>query len=702
MKYRIEHELPGRIRLRCAPESFSQQTAPAVAALMETQAGVTGVKASWRTGSLLIHHDGDHRSNILMAVEIIDQQYINSLGDEVIDNIPRPPSLSESVLSVLGGALFRAMLPAPLRMVATLWRALPVLGSGINSLWNLNLDVNALDASAVGVSLLRRDFSTAGTIMTLLALGSVIEDCTRRQSREGLARSLALQIDQVWIREEGLDRQIPFSSLQIGDAVVVRAGSVIPVDGLVIDGEGMVNQASMTGESVSVHRVAGLSVYAGTVLEEGELLVSVVALHSDTRLQQIVQLIDESEALKAGVQSRAEHLADAIVPYSFLLAGVTWLLTGNLLRASAALMVDYSCAIKLATPLAILSAMKEGARDGVLIKGGKFLEALADADTIVFDKTGTLTVSEPTVVEIIPFGNRSARNVLKVAACLEEHFPHSLARAVVRKAEEEGIEHREEHAEVEYAIAHGIVSRLHGKRVIIGSAHFVFDDEGVPCSEKQRQIIEEKGQHYSLLFLTMDNRLAGLICLDDPLRPEARQIVSQLKNLGIKKSVMLTGDSKRVAAHVASQLNIDEYHAEVLPHEKTEFINQLIDEGHKVLMVGDGINDSPALAAATAGISLSTGADVAQEVADIVLVNPDLQGLVKARSLGTGVLQRISENYQLIVGVNSQLLILGLGGLISPAFSALLHNLATIAASLRSLRPFEAPQGKRKELPPCR
>jgi Cu2+-exporting ATPase len=474
--------------------------------------------------------------------------------------------------------------------------------------------------------------------------------------------------------------------LRIGDLVVVRAGSVIPVDGTVSEGSAMVNQSAMTGESEPVHRAPGLSVYAGTVVEEGELVVRVTAFDSETRLHKIAEMIDESEELKAAIQNRAEKMADAIVPYSFLLAGGIYLWTRDATRATAALLVDYSCAIKLATPLAILSAMREGARRGALVKGGKFLEALAAADTVVFDKTGTLTVSAPSVAKVIPFGGNTRDMVLRTAACLEEHFPHSIARAVVKQAEKEGLSHREEHSTVEYAVAHGIASRLRGEKVLIGSAHFVFEDEGVACAPDQQEVVDREAERYSVLFLAIGGKLAGILCIEDPLREDAFDIVKRLHEVGITRVVMLTGDNFHVAKNVAEAIGIDEVQAQLLPADKTRVVKRLKNTG-KVVMVGDGVNDSPALAAADVGVAMCGGADIAQAVADVILSENRLHALVDVRKLGIGVMEKIYRNYAFIIGANSLLLALGLSGAITPTTSALLHNLATIGASVYSLTP---------------
>ncbi|MDR1048289.1 MAG: heavy metal translocating P-type ATPase [Synergistaceae bacterium] len=693
MRFSVESELPGRLRLRCPRGSFTRGEGNVIGALLETQPGVTKAAASHRTGGLLIRYEGDVRASVLRAVELLDETFYGSIDGSALAPAPEA-SLGSSLASLCGGMALRALLPGALRRAAVFFRALPLIGRGLRSLWReTRFSVSVLDASAVGVSMLRRDFRTAAVITTLLALGDLLESWTRRTSRESLTGSLALGIDSLWVRRDGEERRIPLSELRVGDLAVIRAGSVIPVDGVVAEGDAMVNQASMTGEPEPVHRTPGLSVYAGTAVEEGELTVRVTAFDSETRISRIARMIDESETLKAEVQNRAEQMADAIVPYSFFLAGLIYLWTRDAARATAALLVDYSCALKLSTPLAILSAMREGAQRGILVKGGKFLEALAEANTVVFDKTGTLTVSVPSVAKIVPFGDYTREDVLRTAACLEEHFPHSIARAVVRRAEKEGLSHREEHSTVEYAVAHGIASRIPafpgnvpGERVLLGSEHFVLEDEGVACAPGQREIAEREAERHSVLFLAAGDRLAGILCVEDPLREDARGVVERLRAEGLERVAMLTGDNSRVAGHVAEALGIGEVHSQLLPEDKTKIIGGLKRLG-KVVMVGDGINDSPALAAADVGVALRESADIAREAADVVLTENRLHALVDARRLGAGTMRKIKRNYAFIVGANSILLALGLGGALSPAKSALLHNLATVAAGLYSLVP---------------
>ena len=691
MEYTIEHQIPGRMRLRCPSGSFSQSEAYAIAAILETQSGVLEARASHRTGSLLIRYSEGHRDEVLKAVDLLDRSFYGQIDGAALASAPGE-SIGKSLASVFVGLAVRALMPRIIRSTLTIFRAMPLLRKGLHSLLaRRQVNVSVLDASAVGVSLMRRDFRTATVITTLLTLGDMLEEWTHKRSQESLGDSLTLKVDQLWIRRDGCEVQIPMKELAIGDCVVVRTGSVIPVDGVVVDGDAMVDQSAMTGESTAIRRTPGLSVYAGTLVEDGELAVRVTAFDSDTRIHRIAAMIDESEGLKAEVQSRAERMADAIVPWSFLLAGGIYLLTGNAVRAVSALLVDYSCAIKLATPLAILAAMREGLKHGVLIKGGRFLEAIASAETFVFDKTGTLTVSTPSVVEVVPFAGYDRDEVLRTAACLEEHFPHSLARAVVRQAELEALLHKEKHSTIEYIAAHGIVSHIGTDRVLLGSAHFVFEDMGLAPSPEQQAIIERKRGERSMLYLAIGDRLAGFLCIEDPLRQDAAETIRRLHDTGVKRVVMLTGDNPYVARAVAGRVGVDETMAQLLPEDKTRLVKRWKQEGGSVVMVGDGINDSPALAAADVSIAMRSGADITQAVADIVLTDNRLTAIADARLLGARVMQKIRRNYAFIVGANTLLLALGTGGAITPGAAALLHNLVTLGAGAFSLTPLLPP-----------
>ena len=688
MEFSIVHELPGRIRLRAAKGAFNKKNEAAIETLLEAQRGVKKVKASALTGSILIYFDEPYRGRVLSAAALLTKDIYDDSELYALSRDSAVPSLMGSIALMAARSVLRMMLPFPLRRAVSVMRSLCFVRRGLHSIFvRRKIDVAVLDASAIVSAMARSDFTSAGVVMTLIRLGDLLGSWTEQKSKEDLAKTLALRTERVWLKRGGEEIEVPFAEVVKGDLIIVRAGSVIPVDGRVVEGEAVVNQSSMTGEALGIVRRTGHSVYAGTVVEEGMIVVEAIEIGNATRISRIIKVVEESEERKASIQGRSEHLADSIVPFNFMLAGLIYLATRDPLRASSALMVDYSCAIKLATPLAILASMREGVKHGILIKGGKYLEALAAADTVVFDKTGTLTVAEPKVVKVIPLNGYRRDEALKLAACLEEHFPHSIAKAVVCKAEEEELRHAEEHAEVEYAVAHGIASSLSGKRVIIGSAHFVFEDEGIEISEKEKKIIDEESGHYSLLYLAVGNRLAGIICIADPLRAEAAPVVAELRREGIKRIVMLTGDCKKAAENAASKLGITEFRHEMLPVEKSQYVEALAGQQKGVIMVGDGVNDSPALSAANAGVSMRSGADIAQEVADVVLLENNISPLTDAVRIGRRTMSKINRNYCFIVCANSLLLALGLGGYISPALSALLHNLSTVGASAYSLSP---------------
>lgn len=683
MDYTIVHELPGRIRLHTPRGSFSQNEERAVGALLETVKGVKSAKASWRTGSVLIYFDGGKRAEVLAAVTAMTREHF---GD--IDFGERRQPLAAIIMKTALISALRLMLPGRVRGALCLWRAIPFLKRGAHALVALRrLNVSVLDAAAISSAMARKDFTTAGVIMTLMNMAETMEAWTQCRSKEDLAESLALRVDRVWVMRGGAEAEIPFSELVPGDLLVIRAGSVIPADGRVISGEAVVNQSSMTGEPLGIARRAGASVYAGTAVEEGEITVEVTAVGVGTRINKIIEVIEESESRKACVQGHAERLADSIVPFNFLLAGLVYLRTRDPGRAASAVMVDYSCAIKIATPLAILSAMREGVKRGVLIKGGRFIESLAAADTVVFDKTGTITEAEPRVAKVVPFGGRTREDVLRLAACLEEHFPHPIARAVVRKAEEEQLRHEEEHADVKYAIAHGIASSLRSEKTIIGSRHFVFDDEGAVMTEEQKKTAAEEASRYSLLYLAIGGFLAGIICIEDPIRRDAPGIVAELRKEGVSRIIMLTGDGRWAAEKAAAETGITETCSEMLPQDKAASVASLKAEGRRVVMIGDGINDSPALSEAEVGVTMKNGADIAQEVADVILLDDKLSGLISARRISVRAMRKIRTNYAAIVGINTLLILLGLKGSVTPRASAILHNLTTLGACLYGMSP---------------
>ena len=585
--------------------------------------------------------------------------------------------LSKMIFKRLMGRLF---LPIPIKNALTIFRALKYVSGGLDSLTSFRVDVALLDGAAVAGSLLLKQYQPASSMMFLLSISDELEDYTLQKAKSTLKDSLALNIDTVWIiGEDGEEKQCPVVDIDKGDKIKVHMGDVIPVDGKVIEGEGMVNEASMTGEPLAVHKRPGKTVHAGTVIEEGNLIVEVYSMNKETRLNKIIDLIENSEELKADTQSKAEKLADSIVPYSFIATALTYLITGNPTKVLSVLMVDFSCAIKLTTPLSIISAMREASDNRMMIKGGKFLENYANADTIVFDKTGTLTNATPKVVDVIPMSKRYTRDeILTMAACIEEHFAHSIAAAIVKQAEKEGLKHEEDHSEVEYIVAHGIATEYDGKRAVIGSKHFLFDDEKVKITKTQDKKVNKAAKEHSVVYLAIDGKLEGIICIDDPVREEAKYVIEELKSLGIENIVMLTGDSESGAKAASKALGITEYRSQVLPEDKSRIVEEFKDEGKTVIMVGDGINDSPALAAADVSVSMKNSSDIAREVADISLLSDDLYDLVTLRKLSTGMLDKINDNYHNIVLVNGSLLVLGVFGVISPSTSSMIHNLSTM------------------------
>ena len=578
------------------------------------------------------------------------------------------------------------LLPYPISAAYTTIMSAKYIWKGIKTLMERRIEVPVLDATAIGVSIFRSDFSTAGSIMFLLGIGELLEEWTHKKSVDDLARTMSLNVGKVWLKTG--DQAVLVSSNQIksGDQVVVHMGNVIPFDGEVVDGEAMINQASLTGESVPVRRTTGNYVYAGTVVEEGEVTVDVKAVGGSSRYEKIAAMIEESEKLKSGLESKAEHLADKLVPYTLAGTGLTYLLTRNVTKALAVLMVDFSCALKLSMPISVLSAIREANLYNITVKGGKYLEAVAEADTIVFDKTGTLTKATPTVVDVVSFDGRTPDELLRIAACLEEHFPHSMAKAVVNAAKEKNLDHEEMHSKVEYVVAHGISTTIDDKNVIIGSSHFVFEDEKCTIPEGKQELFDSLPEEYSHLYLAIENQLAGVICIEDPLREEAKTVVAELKKTGFGKIVMMTGDSDRTASAIAKRVGVDEYYSEVLPEDKAAFVEKEKAAGRKVIMIGDGINDSPALSAADVGIAISNGAEIAREIADITVGADDLGQIVTLRRLSNRLMKRIQSNYRFIVGFNSGLIVLGVTGVIQPTTSALLHNTSTLAIGLKSMK----------------
>ncbi len=694
--FTIIHEIQGSVgRLRARSLSpLSKRTAAELQETLEAIKGLIEVTINARTGSVLFFYESMAARN-------------DALLKLCVKDLTPPPSRCTGALSLLGCAatlpqkmskfplfgplvrygLMRFFMPPWVRILFSLKAAIPYILHGFKCLMQGKINVELLDATAIGISLLRRDYRTVGMLTFLLGLGEALEEWTRFQSREGLAQSLALDVDSVWVRHEDTEVRIPFTELTLEHEVIVRTGAVIMVDGLVIGGEAVVNQASMTGEPQGVVRTAGNSVFAGTVVEEGTIIVRPTSLASETRLQKIIDFIEDSQSLKANIESRAMRMADAAVPFTFLLSGLVYLVTRDPIRASSVLLVDYSCALRLATPLAILATMREGASRGVLVKGGVFLEALAEADTVVFDKTGTLTEAKPQVAEVVAHASNSPQEILRLAACMEEHFPHPVARAIVREAELQDLKHEEEHGEVEYVVAHGIASRLHGERVLLGSRHYICEDENIDVSPLESEATRLVDAGYSLLYLAKGGFIAGIIAIRDTVRPEAKAVIEKLKNSGISRVVMLTGDDERAAKNMANHLGITEFHAGILPVDKARIVEQLQADGAKVIMVGDGVNDAPALSMANVGVSLRDGTDLAKEVADVVLLESNLHSLLVARQLGQKVVQRIKGNFTANMSLNSAFLLLSLFGIITPTLSAILHNVTTVGVTLNATRP---------------
>ena len=651
-----------------------------------------------RTGDVVLYYRG-RRADAVQALSRykFDQPELDALVTTA-DSRKLNQEYQEKMCDLVAGHFFRKLfLPAPIRAAYTVWRSIAFVWKGVRCLLRRRLEVEVLDALSIGVSVLRGDFSTAGSVMFLLNLGSLLEEWTRKKSLDDLARSMALNVDKVWVRSQGTEVLLPLTKVQPGDEIVVRSGNMVPLDGTVIEGEAMVNQAALTGESMPVRKAKGATVYAGTVVEEGECVFLAKAAGGANRYDKIVAMIEESEKLKSSTENRALELADKLVPWCLAGTVVTYALTRNVTRAISILMVDFSCALKLSMPLAVLSAMRECGTAHITVKGGKYLEALAKADTIVFDKTGTLTRATPQVVDIIPFSNSEKDDVLRLAACLEEHFPHSMANAVVRAAREQGLAHEEMHSEVEYIVAHGIASRVGGERVVIGSYHFVFEDEHciIPADEQEK--FDQMPAEYSHLYMAASGQLVGVICIADPLRPEAASVLRQLHKLGIRNTVMMTGDSYRTAEAIARQVGVDQFFAEVLPEDKANFVQKAKSEGRTVVMIGDGINDSPALSAADIGIAINSGAAIAREIADVTIKADSLEELVTLKTISNALQHRVSSNYRFVLSFNSALIALGALGILQPAASAMLHNLSTIGISLRSMtnliqKPSSAPQ----------
>lgn len=686
MKFVIKHEIRGRIRVHLIGKAMSFAQADTLQYQFEQMKDVTAVKVQERTMDVTICYIGS-RKHIITAlgqfsydkVEV-PEVYLKNSGREM-NRFYWDKLVDQTVVHFVN----KIFLPAPLRAGIATVRSVKYIVQGVKTLAKRKIEVPVLDATAISVSLIRGDYKTAGAVMFLLSMGEILEEWTHKKSVGDLARSLSLNIDKVWLVTDDTEVQVSAAQIKEGDRIRVHMGAVIPFDGIVMEGEALVNQASLTGESLPVRKAAESPVYAGTVVEEGEITLLVKESTGSSKYEKIMTMIEDSEKLKSSLEGKAEHLADRLVPYTFLGTGLTLALTRNTVKALSVLMVDFSCALKLAMPLSVLSAIRESSAHDITVKGGKFLEAVAEADTIVFDKTGTLTKAQPTVVEVIPFDDRSPDELLRIAACLEEHFPHSMATAVVVEAMKHGLVHEELHTKVEYIVAHGISSTINDKKIIIGSHHFVFEDEGAVVPEDKKEQFEQLPEQYSHLYMAMDGKLVAVICIEDPLRVETAEVIRELKHLGIHKVVMMTGDSDRIAANIAQKAGVDAYYSEVLPEDKANFVEQEKKAGHKVIMVGDGINDSPALSAADVGIAISEGAEIAREIADVTIAADDLREIITLKKISNALMKRIDRNYKVIVGFNTALILFGVGGVLQPTMSALLHNTSTILISLKSM-----------------
>ena len=687
MKFVVKHEIKGRIRVHFCQKRMTFEEADTLQYYLDSQEMITSSKVQERTQDATICYTGEKSAVIALLrsfhyekVDVPDVYRQNS-GRET--NREYWDKLVTKVVVHYGNKLF---LPMPIRTVITGVKSVKYIYQGIHTLLQRKIEVPVLDATAIGVSMFRGDISTAGSVMFLLGIGEILEEWTHKKSVDDLARRMSLNISRVWLCNDGQEMLVPTTKIQTGDLVRVHMGNMVPFDGTVAEGEAMVNQASLTGESEPVRKYIESTVYAGTVVEEGELTIRVKETNGSSKFDKIVTMIEESEKLKSGLESKAEHLADRLVPYTLLGTGITYLLTRNMTKAISVLMVDFSCALKLAMPISVLSAIREASNYHVTVKGGRYLEAMAEADTIVFDKTGTLTKAQPTVKQVVAFNGMSENELLRIAACLEEHFPHSMAKAVVQAAIDRHLVHEELHSKVEYIVAHGISSKINDKKVVIGSYHFVFEDEKCAVPDGMMEEFDKLPSECSHLFMAIDYELAAVICIEDPLREEAAAVVRKLKETGISKVVMMTGDSDRTAKAIAARVGVDEYYSEVLPEDKASFVEEEKKAGRKVIMIGDGINDSPALSAADIGIAISDGAEIAREIADITVGADSLNELVTLKLISDGLMKRIHKNYRFIVGFNTGLIVLGVAGILQPATSALLHNTSTLMIGLKSMQ----------------
>lgn len=687
MRFKIEHEIRGRVRLHICQKRMTCRQADQLEYFLTKLNGVTSAKVVERNQDVVICYS-DNREEMLRAIQRFSyekaeapESYLQNSGREM--NGEYWEKMVNHVVLHYGKKIF---LPLPVRTFLTTLKSVKYIWKGVRTLAKCRIEVPVLDATAIGVSMLRGDFSTASSVMFLLGFGEILEDWTHKKSVDDLARSMSLNVSKVWLITEDSEVQVGTDEIKPGDRVRIHMGTVIPFDGIVTEGEAMVNEASLTGESMPVAKHESSYVYAGTVMEEGELTIRVKETSGSTKFEKIVTMIEETEKLKSAVESKAEHLADRLVPYTLAGTALTYALTRNVTKALSILMVDFSCALKLAMPISVLAAIREANAHHITVKGGKFLEAVAEADTIVFDKTGTLTKAQPTVVDVVSFNGDSKENLLRLAACMEEHFPHSMAKAVMDAAKERGLTHEEMHSKVEYIVAHGISTMVDGRKAIIGSHHFVFEDEKCTIPVGKEELFRNLPEEYSHLYLGIEGKLAAVICIEDPLRPEAPEVIKQLRKAGFTQIVMMTGDSDRTAKAIAARVGVDKYYSEVLPEDKAKFVEEAKAQGRKVLMVGDGINDSPALSAADVGIAISDGAELAREIADITIGADDLSVMVTLKEISNGLMDKIHKNYRRIVGINGSLIALGVTGVIQPTMSALLHNTSTLLIGMDSMK----------------
>lgn len=689
MIYQIVHESRGRLRVRCGQWVISEEEAPCVARYLREQPGVLTADVRAANGSILLTYEKGRRKDLIAVLDALSVRDLPALAEDAVPDMGTLTNRFQlDLFKTCAWHLAKKLLPPPVHAAVTLVTAVPYLRNGIKSLLARKVNVEVLDAVAIGASLVQRSYTTAGSVMFLLSISDILAEYTQSRTRCALRQNMSFYAETVWLVQGETEVQVPLEDVRVGDVIRVRTGQLVPIDGTITQGEASLNEASMTGEAALVGKACGDTVFAGTAVDEGEILIQTTALAGQSRIDSIVDMVENSEEAKAALQSRAEMLADSLVPVSLGIFAADLAVTRSLASASSVLMVDYSCAIKLSTPVAVMSAMREATRRSVVVKGGKYLERLANADTIVFDKTGTLTTAHPVCSHIITFGQLSENAALRLAACLEEHFPHSVARAIVRSAHDRGLfEDYELHADVEYIVAHGIASSVNGAEVRIGSAHFIFEDEGVPKPEGLEERIAAEAPTASTVFLAFDGRLEAALCIADELRPEAKATVAALRERGFKRIVMLTGDSENCAAAIAAELGLDEYHAQVLPEDKASYVEDLKARGHCVLMVGDGINDSPALAAADISLAMSDASDIARTVADITVLEPSLTALLATRDLAVALIKRIGGAYRFIAGFNSGLIALGLLGILAPATTALLHNLSTLAITAANMRP---------------